>query len=76
MNNYHFLVFEREQGRYDEYMRRGLISVNIDMWMDVYQFHIDHPNASTWLVANSLEINQTHVRNIYNFMEGGEKNEH
>lgn len=76
MNNYQFLVSEREQGRYDEYMRRGLISVNLDRWMDVYKYHIDNPDESTWLVANTLEISQTHVRNIYNFMESGEKNEH
>ena len=25
MNNYQFLVSEREQGRFGEYMRRGLI---------------------------------------------------
>ena len=54
MNNYQFLLSEREQGRYDEYMRRGLISFNLERWMEVYQFHVDHPDASTWLVANSL----------------------
>ena len=73
MNNYQFLLLEREQGRYDEYMRRGLISFNLERWMEVYQYHIDHPDASTWLVANSLEISQKHVRNIYAFMEIGEK---
>ena len=76
MNNYQFLLSEREQGRYDEYMRRGLISANLNWWLDAYQYHLDHPDASTWLVANSLEISQTHVRNIYNFMEDGEKSEH
>ena len=55
MNNYQFLLSEREQGRYDEYMSRGLISFNLERWMEVYQFHVDHPDASTWLVANSLE---------------------
>ena len=72
MNTYQFLLSEREQGRYDEYMRRGLMSVTIDWWMNVYQYHIDHPDASTWLVANSLEISQKHVRNIYAFMETGD----
>ena len=35
MNNYHFLVSEREQGRYDEYMRRGLIGLNLNEWIEV-----------------------------------------
>ena len=76
MNNYHFLVSEREHGRYNEYMRRGLISANISWWLDVYQYHLDHPDASTWSVANSFDVSQTHVRNIYNYMESGEKSEH
>ena len=73
MNNYQFLLSEREQGRYDEYIRRGLMSVSIDRWLEVYQYHVDHPNASTWIVANTLEISQKHVRNIYAFMEAEEK---
>ena len=73
MNNYQFLVSEREQGRFDEYMRRGLISSNLFTWMDVYTFHLLHPKASTWFIANELGVGQTHVRRIYEFMEDGEK---
>ena len=73
MNNYQFLVSEREQGRYDEYMRRGLIGLNLSMWMEVYQYHLEHPEASTWFVANTFDISQKHVRNIYSYMEAGEK---
>ena len=76
MNNYQFLVLEREQGRYDEYVRRGLISTSIDWWMKVYQYHVDHPDESTWSVANSLDVSQKHVRNIYAYMEAGEKREY
>ena len=71
MNNYQFLVSEREQGRFDEYMRRGLISSNLFTWMEVYAYHLLHPKASTWFVANTLGIGQTHVRRIYDFMEDG-----
>lgn len=46
MNNYHFLVTEREQGRYDEYMRRGLIGLNLNEWIEEYQYHLEHPEAS------------------------------
>ena len=73
MNNYQFLVSEREQGRFDEYMRRGLISSNLFTWMDVYTFHLLHPKVSTWFVANTFGIDQKHVRNIYAYMESGEK---
>ena len=73
MNNHQFLVSEREQGRYDEYMRRGLIGLNLNEWMEVYQYHLEHPEASTWLVANTFNISQKHVRNIYSYMEDGEK---
>ena len=73
MNNYQFLVSEREQGRFGEYMRRGLIGLNLSMWMEVYQYHLEHPEVSTWFVANTFEISQKHVRNIYSYMEAGEK---
>ncbi len=73
MNNYQFLVSEREQGRFDEYMHRGLISSNLFMWMEVYDYHLLHPKVSTWFVANTFGIDQKHVRNIYAYMESGEK---
>lgn len=59
MNNHQFLVSEREQGRYDEYMRRGLIGLNLNEWMEVYQYHLEHPEASTWLVAASYLCSAT-----------------
>ena len=73
MNNYQFLVSEREQGCFGEYMRRGLIGLNLSMWMEIYQYHLEHPEASTWFVANTFDISQKHVRNIYSYMEAGEK---
>ena len=42
MNNYQFLVSEREQGRFGEYMRRGLIGLNLNEWIEVYQYHLEH----------------------------------
>ena len=73
MNNYQFLILEREQGRYDENVRRGLIGLNLNEWMEVYQYHLEHPEASTWDVANLFNISQKHVRNIYSYMVDGEK---
>jgi hypothetical protein len=54
-------------------MRRGLIGLNLNEWIEVYQYHLEHPEASTWLVANSFNISQKHVRNIYSYMEDGDK---
>ena len=73
MNNYQFLVSEREQGSFDEYMRRGLISTNLLLWLEVYTYPLLHPRASTWFVADTFGIDQKHVRNIYTYMEAGEK---
>lgn len=75
MNNYLFLVSEREHGQYNEYMRRGLISSSLILWLDVYEFHLAHTSASTWFIANKFGISQKHVRNIYAYMESGKKNE-
>lgn len=47
MNNHQFLVSEREQGRYDEYMRRGLIGLNLNEWIEVYQYHLEYPMPAT-----------------------------
>ena len=74
MNNYQFLFFEREQGNFNEYLHRGLIGSNLLLWLDVYEFHLSHPKASTWSVANKFHIDQKHVRNIYAFMETEGKN--
>ena len=65
MNNYQFLISEREHGRFNEYLRRGLIGSNLLLWLDVYEFHLAHPSASTWFVANEFDISQAHVRKIY-----------
>ena len=73
MNNYQFLISEREQGKFYEYLRRGLIGSNLLLWLDIYDFHILHPTASTWFVANEFNVDQKHVRNIYTFMESGNK---
>ena len=73
MNNYQFLFSEREHGQFNEYMRRGLIGSNLFLWLDIYEFHLSHPTASTWTVANEFDIDQKHVRNIYAFMEAGNK---
>ena len=69
MNNYQFLISERECGRLDEYIDRGLLSTKFFLWLEVYQYHLDHPNASTWFVANYFGISQTHVVRIYRYME-------
>ena len=69
MNNFQFLISERECGRLDEYMRRGLLSTKISRWLEVYQYHIEHPDASTWFIANYFDISQTHVVRIYRYME-------
>jgi hypothetical protein len=69
MNNYEFLISEREHGKFNEHMRRGLLSTKISRWLEVYQYHIEHPNASTWFIANYFGISQTHIREIYQFME-------
>ena len=85
MNNYQFLFLEREQGNFNEYLHRGqgnfneylhrgLIGSNLLLWLDVYEFHLTHPKASTWSVANKFHIDQKHVRNIYAFMETEGKN--
>ena len=55
-------------------MHRGLIGSNLLLWLDVYEFHLSHPKASTWSVANKFHIDQKHVRNIYVFMETEGKN--
>ena len=73
MNNYQFLVSERDHGNFNEYMRRGLIPSNLFLWLEVYEFHLDHASASTWLIADKFGICQKHVRNIYAYMESGEK---
>jgi hypothetical protein len=73
MTHYQFLVSEREHGNFNEYMRRGLISSNLFLWLEVFEFHLDHPKASTWLIANKFGISQKHVRNIYAYMASGEK---
>lgn len=73
MNNYLFLISEREHGNFEEYMRRGLIGTNLLLWIEVYAFPLVPPPASTWVVADKFGIDQKHVRNIYAFMEAGEK---
>jgi len=69
MNNYQFLISERECGKMNEYMRRGLLSTKFFLWLDVYQYHLDNPKASTWFVANYFGISQIHVVRIYRYME-------
>ena len=69
MKNYEFLISERECGRLDEYIDRGLLSTKIPRWLEVYQYHLANPKASTWFVANYFDISQTHIREIYQFME-------
>jgi hypothetical protein len=69
MKNYEFLISERECGRLDEYIDRGLLSTKFFLWLEVYQYHLDHPNASTWYIANYFGISQTHVVRIYRYME-------
>ena len=75
MNNYQFFRQEQACGRMAEYVRRGFVPIQLEQWADIYQFHLDHPKASTWLVANLFGVGQTHVRRIYAFMEDGEKSE-
>jgi hypothetical protein len=71
MNNYEFLVSEREHGKFNEYMHRGLISSNLFLWLEVYAYHLVHSSASTWYTANKFGISQKHVRNIYAYLESG-----
>ena len=58
----------------------GIFSVTITI-ISIFSFYFcilvgkknKHPEASTWFVANTFEISQKHVRNIYSYMEDGEK---
>ena len=68
MNNYEFLISEREHGKFNEYMRRGLLSTKFFLWLEVYQYHLEHPNASTWYIANYFKIDQRQIRRIYKYM--------
>ena len=45
MNNYEFLISERECGRLDEYIHRGLLSTKINRWLEVYQYHLEDKDA-------------------------------
>ena len=69
MRNYEFLLLEREHGHLDELMRRGYLNVTLLTKMAAYAYHLEHPKASTWQVANQFRIDQKTVRNLYAEME-------
>lgn len=69
MKNYDFLLLEREHGHLDELMHRGYLNVNLYTKMEAYAYHLAHPQASTWEVANTFRIDQKTVRNLYIEME-------
>ena len=73
LNNYQFFRQEQACGRMAEYVRRGFVPIQLNQWADIYQFHIEHPKASTWTVANKFGVSQTHLRRMYEFLEDGEK---
>lgn len=68
MNNYEYLLHFREQG-----MMPVLFSLGVDPsrlgWMEIYAYHIAHPEMSQFDISCHFGISRTMLQRIYRYME-------
>lgn len=67
MTYYDFLLNEKESGRLKIWLRMGAPS-QLPKWMEIYQFHLDHPLLSQLAIANELNVGHSTIQRALSFM--------
>ena len=68
MKRYDYLFLEREHGHLDLSIKAGLIGAHLYTWMDVYSYHLCHPELSQFEVCKAMNLSKKMVYKIYQFM--------
>ncbi|MBR0063990.1 MAG: hypothetical protein IJQ06_00150 [Paludibacteraceae bacterium] len=50
-------------------MRHFELPLKYSLWMDIYAYHLEHPEESQWRVSLAFGVSKASVWNAYRFME-------
>ena len=68
MNKYQHLLDLQASGELKILMNEYGLSTQFLSWMEIYQYHLDHPKLSQFQVALKFGVSKHMVWNVYHFM--------
>ena len=67
MNKYQYLLGKRESGELSILLQLGL-PLYLTFWMDIYEYHLAHPEFNQIVLAVHLRTSQSTVQRAVAFM--------
>ena len=68
MTKYEFLLELQASGELRTLVKNGFLSPHYLTWMEIYQYHLEHPKESQWQVSEKFNTNKRKVWNAYQLM--------
>ena len=68
MTKYEHLLELQESGELSTLFRNYELPLKYMQWMEIYAFHLAHPDLSQWQVAINMHTNKIAVWRAYMFM--------
>ena len=69
MNKYQYLLSKKESGELSILFNDFELPLKYQQWMDIYEYHLEHPKKSQWQVSLAFRVSKGTVWNAYRFME-------
>ena len=61
---------KKEEGELSILFHDFELPLKYAQWMDIYEYHLEHPKKSQWQVSLAFRVSKGTVWNAYRFMEG------
>ena len=68
MNKYQYLLALQASGELRILINEFGLPTHFLSWMEIYQYHLDHPKLSQWQVALHFNTSKFKVFRVYLFM--------
>ena len=68
MTKYEHLLELKHSGELKLLMTEFSLPTHFLSWMDIYQYHLDHPKLSQFQIALHFDISKAKVWEVYQFM--------
>ena len=68
MTYYQYLLLKQQTGDLQILKEMGLFPTHYTLWMEIFAYHLMHPQCSQWIVAMHFNTHKRTVYNAYHFM--------
>ena len=70
MTKYQYLLSKKGSGELSILFNDFELPLKYQLWMEIYEYHLEHPQKSQWQVSLAFRVSKGTVWNAYRFMKG------